>query len=229
MSDIRDSVYTDPEKLRILYRNPRNPLKAVEDVQTNGAGDGGGEQPIFTFNPNQDLPQPHFCPYVYQFIPVLLIPRFDRREKGEKQIDYKMAGDLQPFVDYAYNPITKKFNKIIKAEIIPNQYLYRFRTKGGYETIGTASHPIIQDLRDQNGKRIIDFQPSESVLCWDSENLIYELSDDSTMHSLDSAVHITLETEHIYAAGSGNGKLQFILCHNKASNDDQSQIDEILV
>lgn len=54
--DVRDSIFTNPDSLRILYRNPRNPLNSLDQATSTGAGEGTGEPPIQTFDPNQDLP-----------------------------------------------------------------------------------------------------------------------------------------------------------------------------
>lgn len=47
-----DSIYTDPDKLRSLYRNPRNPLAGLDDVTAQTAA----SEPPPIISPPADSP-----------------------------------------------------------------------------------------------------------------------------------------------------------------------------
>lgn len=204
-----DSQYTNPDALRLLYLNPKNPLGGLGEANPVEAVVPVPEVPV-PINP----PPGQNCPALGQFILIRL------SEKGG--IHYKKVEEIKVFEDYAWNPLTKSFHQIIKADIIKSQACARVRSSAGAETVCTLSEPLIQSFEDNEGTMVFDLVRNP-----DRSHKIIETIDfqtkESEIHSIANAgfldvVHISLADGFIYTCGSD--PLKTIARHNKPPRDE---------
>jgi hypothetical protein len=199
-----DSIYTNPESLRFLYRNPKNPLRDLEEENSQAAqtlvatvpatapgGGGGGGTGI----------PPGGCPAVGQLGIVRVPGTFDAKIAIPVQ-------ELKIGIDYLWHPIKNLFQRIVALEILKDVECVQYRTFAGAESIVTLTDMVIQSFEDERGRQICEllgdlenshanvsvsrFLPQEDQIEWIKQ---------AGKHD---AVRITLEGERggIYASGT---------------------------
>lgn len=224
---IRDTSYTNPDALRTLYRNPKNPLKdldeelaataaivasaptgAVGGAPGSGGGGGGGGW--------TDPPCPAFFEFTWAYDFRLHRPVA------------KFVQDVVENVDRLWSPIAKEFRLVTRAEHVYNVECVRYRTMyTDVVSVVSLSHPVIQDLDDDRGRQILDMlQNLESghraVSAMGPYQLIQTGIEEIASVGKNSVVKITLEGEGggIYASGSHPERMN--LGHN-IKNDPPGQ------
>lgn len=160
MAPIQDSSFTNPDSLRLLYLNPRNPLRDLDMDETSvaspttpvaqpttsvpGSGGGGGT--------------PVGCPAFGQW----LLERVPHTRAG---IRFLLVEDLlKGHPAFLWNPILRTFRRVIAAVLIENVECVQYRTFAGAESIVSYTHPVIQSLIDRHGSQICDLinEPDKS-------------------------------------------------------------------
>lgn len=208
-----DSIYTDPEALRLLYLNPKN--------QT-GATLNEGPQPI---NPAPYVPpvyQPGgYCPAVGQFT----IVRVPNSKHGIMPVRVE---DVQRHVDYLWNPLTASFKPVVRAKRVADVPCLRVTTEEGVESIVSHDDPIIQAFDDDEGcpisKLLENPQGEHAVLaCIDfrlRDSSIAKIEDVGLMDVIEFSLG---EGGGIYASGTVANKLT--LRHNKRADPPDFEIE----
>lgn len=201
-----DSVYTNPDALRLLYLNPKNPLGGLEETKPDVAVPAG-----------QTVPEIHppptgsgSCPALGQFILI----RLDAAKGG---ITYKKVEEVNAGIDFAWHPVRRTFHQIIAAEIMPEQPLAKVVTFDGAQSICSLTHPVIQDFEDTGGQQVFDLinepdKAHKAVSIIDFEVFQTEIALISAAGT-GKCVRISLEDGFIYA--SGTDPLKTIAAHNK--------------
>lgn len=207
---IKDSIYTSPDALRLLYLNPRNPLKETSDQNA--------PQPIVQ-PPPPDVPViPSHCPAMTEYI-------------------LACVGTLRPMPQpmpvralregmRLWNPIAKTFGIVEYAEVSENQDCVRLCTYSGAEVLTSISSRGIVNIDDREGRYLFDLimqkDKRDGAVQWlmGQKNAL-----DCTIEAIADAgkadvMHIMLEKVEgqvpIYATGSRPEKM---LCwHNKPVN-----------
>lgn len=203
----RDSQYTDPETLRLLYQNPLNPLGGLADQNP---------LPPPAAPPVPPVPQhgPSYCPAVGQWT----IKYFSsKRERWT----YALVENLRPRVDRLWNPIIKDFDLVEEAEIVDNVPVLRVTTTNRCEQIVSWPHPVIQSFEDKDGtaaeilRERIKTQEQRAISCVGADAIetgILRIGEIRGVPSM-SVVKIHLREWHLFASGSVAGRL--IVGHNK--------------
>lgn len=216
---MRDTKYTNPDSIRLLYLNPKNPLKNVDDdrlglslIETGpalppssspsgttgggiggqGGGGGGGG-----------------CPALGQYT-------LAWEDAGRGVIIPKFIDDLIVGLDKLWHPIKRYFQEISHIRYIDAECVY-VRTFDDADQIVSLSHPEIQSLDDENGTPISDMLANleashKAVSCIDfgvNETEIAEIRSVGRR----TVAHISLVDGFIYACGSN--PLRTVLGHNK--------------
>jgi hypothetical protein len=215
---VRDTAHTNPDSLRLLYKNPKNPLRDLEDDVTaiaqsivvtspasppsggygggqgGGGGGGGGGG----------------CPAVGMFTLTL-------GHGPIETIRYELVQNLRPYVDWLWNPILQVYDMVTRAEIVKDVECVAVKTTDLCEKIVSRTHPVIQSLADKNGTSINELlsdleadHNAVSVIMFDTAETQID-----TIRSvgLRDVVHITLQRWGIYPIGKDPYKT--ILGHNK--------------
>ncbi len=215
---IRDSLYTSPDALRAKYRNPRNALGGVEEAASNNIGTTQAvETPTAPTNNNYYAPSQYGCPASTEWILTV----------KNRQFLPKQAKDIVPFEDYLFNPLTRRFQKVIKSRLIKDVRCVSVITNEKAETICSYSHPIIRDFFDADGMEIGEMLARQikrlTAVTWKpdviDEAKIFWVNDAGRR----DVVWISLENNGIYASGT-DGE-HFVICHNKPANGGQSELD----
>lgn len=205
---ISDSPYTNPDSLRLLYLNPKNVLRALNEVLgddeqqqfaslpmgvpiTSGGNIGGGGI----------IDDPTGCPAVGQYT-ISLMP-------GTKSAKYpRLVEELVPGRDSLWQPITKAFRKLVGVRIIPNVECAIYRTFDGAESIVSLTDQIIQAMDDNRGRQLMDLiaEPDASHANVTSIEFQVGISAIEWIRSFGrrDVVQLTLEGDNgdIYASGS---------------------------
>lgn len=214
----RDSQYTDPDVLRLLYLNPRNPLGSLGDQDP---------LPTATVEPPAPPVPPTGggggCPALGQYTIKYI-------SSTRERFTYTLVQALRPKVDYLWNPITKNWNRVGEVELIENVPVVKVVTENGAAKIVSYSHPVIQKLDDADGTPAIELKERidigrvyglKAVSCIGLDAVMTKLTEISEIPELPTAtvVRIYLETEHIFPCGIVPGRM--IMGHNKISIEDQ--------
>lgn len=209
-----DSIYTDPEKLRLQYLNPLNPTREIDGLAQSQIETPVVQNPI---TPATDIPLPdRHCPHKLDFV-------VSRAANGSPLPI--LAVKVKAFETYLHNPLTGNFNLVIHAEIIKRVRCFEVTTKNGARGIFSESHPILTAELDKFGTTVVDLRERDWILTQiDGEFLPMSQIEKIVLIGLRDVVHITLETEHIFA--SGRRPLQMIVGHNKAL-PTQDQFPEV--
>lgn len=125
-----------------------------------------------------------------------------------------------------YNPITRKFNRLVSATILPDQPLFKFVTGMGYESIVSRSHKVITNTADKVGIALQNYGVGRECLSFDEGKVgkvkNWNIYGDHVLEMSDAGfgdvVEITLATEFIYACGST--KKGGHVAHNLKEPDD---------
>lgn len=217
---VRDSSYTNPDKLRELYINPKNPLRALEEdssaaqlVSTNpslpisglasGGGNAGGE--VIGGGSGGSG-----CPILTDYVLI----RDASGNVAAIQSQFVKAGD------YLYNPITGEFRKAIYSEILRRQPCVRNTTFDGAEQIVSLSHPVIQSFSDTTGLPVEEMLKDQTRIYGAVSVFDYT---EAAETDLELVVYIGLrDVQHITLEGAGGGiyasgtkPTATILGHNK--------------
>jgi len=213
---IRDSNYTNPDALRLLYTNPRNALRGLDDLASDIDASASIASPTGlppgnisggALNSGEVIGCPVFGEYVLALFP-------DTRRVTRPVL----VENLTICKDYLWQPVTKAFRKVLDVQIIKDVECVRLRTVDGAESRVTLTDRVIQSLADTQGRDVqsmidephsihgavslIDFHLYESEIEW--------------IRSIgrQDAVRISLEGKggDIYA--SGTDPLKTTLRHN---------------
>ncbi len=115
--------------------------------------------------------------------------------------------------DFLYNPITETFHKVAQARIMRKQKCIYLASKGGAQTVVSATHPIICALDDDAGTKISLLQPGQEIVVCRRRS---KASVDTVFEILPAAdadvMRISLLDGFIYATGLNPNRM--ILGHN---------------
>jgi hypothetical protein len=203
----QDSIYTDPDALRLLYLNPKNPLGGLTDPTG---------PPVTPTAPPPDPPPPNppHCPAVGEWT-----WKYIGSKRGN--LTHVRVGSLRTRVDRLYNPITQHFNVIDSIRFIENVPCLRVTTLDGAVQVVSFTHPVIQKLKDAVGRA------AEHLMAMLEAGRVYGLGAVSCIDAvanltkvkkieragLRMVAEIKLRKEHIFASGSSPDAM---LCgHNK--------------
>ena len=110
-----------------------------------------------------------------------------------------------------YNPITRNYNRLVKAELLENQPLFKLKTKKGIENIVSHSDKVITRVYDKVGKMLNTYQEGRILSVMEQNIYNDEFSVDDA--GFGNVVVISLATEFIYASGSS--KKRATIRHNR--------------
>lgn len=214
---VRDTAYTNPDNLRLLYKQPKNPLRDLDDISTiaqqivvtspsqppsggfggNGGGNGGGGGGSG-------------CPAVGQFTLKLIDGTHDA-------VNPEYVENLRPMIDWLWHPIMQIYDRVTHVSIIKDVPCVRVQTFDRAEQIVSYSHPVIQTFKDTKGRSINsmleDLESSHSaVSCCAMESAETQIESIASV-GLRDVVRITLERFGIYTCGTD--PLLTIVSHNK--------------
>lgn len=210
---IKDSNYTNPDALRLLYLNPRNPTREATDQN----------QPVTL------LQQP----------PIIQPPPPGGGQTGTgcpALTEYGLAcvGTLRPMPQpmpvrvirkgmRLWNPIAKTFGIVAYAEVLKDANCVFVRTFSGVECVTSIASKGIVSIDDTKGRRIYDLLTQEDERAGAVQWLMGQPNAlDCTIEKIADAgkhdvMHITLEEVDgitpIYATGSTPQKM--LAWHNK--------------
>lgn len=111
---------------------------------------------------------------------------------------------------HLYNPITRNFNRLVSAEILENQPLFKFVTGKGYESIVSQSHKVITNVSDKVGVMLMHYGQGRECLSFDEGKMgkvkNWNIYSDHVLEMSNAGfgdvVRITLAKEFIYATGA---------------------------
>lgn len=213
---VSDSIYTDPEALRLLYRNPRNVLGGLADVGSAPA-DVSTVTPPFT-PPVLDIP-PVYCPAVGQYI---LAASQISGSWGPMRVEH-LVENITRIVD----PITWQFAVVEKATRISDVDCAVIRTVNGAESIVSLSDLVITGLDDLDGRPLIDLIQDRSK-AHTAVSVIEFKAERSEIESIwavgkRDVIAITLRPTGRYASGSQ--PFRMTVRHNKSADPPDIDLD----
>lgn len=175
-----------------LTNNPANPVSNVTLVaqQTVGNAVGDGE-----------IPDPR-CPEVNQWVLV-----------NHEGVPVPRRASTLTLDDLLYNPITKTFEKVTRADIVDSA-LWTVSTINGVKVTGSPTTPLIIGTWDAKGHPLEKCETNMNVLSL-LENLEYtKLRAVTRKRKKGQVVHLSTEgPTHIYCAGTMADK--FLMLHNR--------------
>lgn len=204
MAPLIDSIYTDPEALRLLYRNPRNQTGGLPDASQ----DTNTQQPQTYVPPI--TPQQH-CPAVGQFT-IMRVPGSDHG------IMPAMVQAIREGIDYLWNPIDSTFRLVERARRVAGQPCVLVKMINKAESVVSISDMIIRSFEDETGIEIhkLLLNPGDihhAMTSIDFQTLRSEI-DTITDIGEREVIEFSLEGGGVYASGTMPTKLT--LRHNKA-------------
>lgn len=216
---IQDSIYTNPDALRLLYLAPKNPLKDLDEDSRSGA-DNAPFVPVVSGPVGGPIRPPLIpCPAVGQYTAALL-------ENTRNALKPVLVEELRLNEDMLWDAISRTFKKVVAKTIVHDVDGVRYRTNDGAESIVSIWDFIIRDFEDETGQMIgdilrepdaihgnvsvIDFIARESNIAW--------VEDVGKI----SVVKITLEGEQGGRYASGTDPLKMTMRHNR--KDDEGDI-----
>lgn len=206
MAPIIDSQYTDPEALRLLYRNPRN--------QTGAILSEGPVQTVTspTFEP-VILPPPTHCPAVGQFT-IIRVPN------SKHGIMPMLVQLVQRHIDHLWNPITSTFQAVTLARRVKHVPCVKITTTDGAESIVSISDMVIRTLEDDTGRSVAELIAEHDVEHRIVSCIKYRAGESyiATIEDMgeQDVIEFSLEDNGIYASGSLPDRMT--VRHNKEVN-----------
>lgn len=210
MPPIIDSSYTDPEALRNLYRNPKNPLKeAGVDVGSSQLTTPAAAPLI---RPSLDDVAPIHCPEIGQWTYAL-------DPYGSDCIPM-MVKDVRKG-DFLWHPVRRQFQEVTFAEAFAGVDCFEIRTHEKYEQVVSDGHPVIQCVGDEHGLPVVKLleRANEAL----AVILRYDDPEQDYIESIRylgkmAVMHISLRGGGIFATGTRPDQL--VLGHNKPPTRD---------
>lgn len=205
-----DSDYTNPDKLRNRYTNPRNPTSEIDSLAQSSSTEA--QPQILSPNPSNNLPiipGGHYCPYAFDFV------------IASSRIGLPLpilAVSVRAFETKLWNPLSKNFNLVIHSELIKKVPCYEVISMDGIGAIVSDSHPLIRNMFDWDGLELKKFTPGAQIVSTNLSSPVLNFIREINYIGLRNVQWITLETEKVYA--SGRKPNAFLLGHNKAQNPD---------
>ena len=139
--------------------------------------------------------------------------------KGDgESIAIKRAGDITTD-DFTYNPITRLFEPVKRAEIIYDEPLWYIRS-GLASGFSSFTHPVLPYREHLNGLRVRDTWEGDPLLLWrlaENELVDVKIERSFSVETTGDVMHIETEGGHIYAYGSSRA---MIVCHNYKDPED---------
>lgn len=212
-----DDSYSDPELIATQYQVGRNAFFEVQltlaefaDSIQSGTGGLAGSPDIA-----QSLAEGTGvigCPHIDQYIWIEGM----QAVKASNLIDTNIP---------VYNPLTRNFNRVRKARLLPNQSIVKLTTAKGIENIVSTTHQIIRNTADRTGASLMRYDVNQEILSFDEgktgKNKNWSIYDDvliaRTEFGFGDVVEIELEDEWIYASGST--EQAGIVAHNRKQFD----------
>lgn len=217
MSPVTDSLYTDPDALRTLYRNPKNPLRDT-DVGQSSLSQTAAPTPLVTPLRPADI-EPIHCP-----------------EIGEWTLGLDPYGDdCIPMCvkdirkgDFIWHPIRERFIEVVYAQPVPNIDCFEVISHEGCGQVVSHSHPVIQCVDDDRGLPVTTLLERVSdalavILRWgDPEQ---DFIESIRYVGKRDVMHLSLRGGGIFATGTRPDRL--VLGHNKpAPTPPDALLDE---
>lgn len=122
--------------------------------------------------------------------------------------------------DYLWNPISRLFEKVTKADIVENVSLYSAIGANGATAKGSFAHPLIQNTEDKKGvpfEKCGRYMDALSIVSQDLQDTFL-----SKIFPCGRGTVVHLETEgkgHIYCAGTFKEKM--FAFHNLKPSDEE--------
>jgi hypothetical protein len=131
--------------------------------------------------------------------------------------DVQKRANLVQDGDILWNPVTKEFDKVIKAEIIPNQKLLKIFTANGCISRSSETHKLLTHANDDRGTPCKDLQIDDNLLTYKDGFL--EISNIIRIKDcgFGDVMLIELEHKHLYVSGMEFNK--GIVAHNNKTGD----------
>jgi hypothetical protein len=220
-----DDAYSDPELIAAKYQVGKNAyfevsLALAEYAEGRGSGSGGSSG-----STNPILIQASYggggiihgsgCPEENQMIWV--------GDTGRDPLAIRVNEVLKSFKYYKlYNPLSRNFNEIEKAELLENidtWWIETSYTKSKARV--SSSHKIITNTQDAKGTFLFKKELGEELLCFDeymvnnvkSCNIYIDTITDIKYAGRSNCVRFWLKDEYIYAIGDSS--VSGILGHNR--------------
>lgn len=218
----QDDAHSDPYLIGMQYQVGRNAffevsLTLAEMADANSSLRGGEAASPDVVQVQYGSAFTNNCPEVNQYI----------------WIDERKAVKARSIVGKdvnLYNPVTRNFNRLVSAEIVRDQPLFKIVTSKGIESIVSQSHKVITDSSDLFGVPLIHYGAGRSILSFDEGRMgklknwntysdtLVEISD----AGFGDVVKIALATEYIYACGTK--KTEGTCAHNRKANPDDNPV-----
>lgn len=205
---LQDSIYTDPEALRQVYRNPRNQTGMLPDSQPSAAI---SPPPVYVppINP------PIHCPAVGQFT-IMRVPGSDHG------IIPAMVQDVREGIDYLWNPIDSTFRLVERARKVAHQPCVLVKMINKAESVVSISDMIIRSFEDETGIELHKLLLEPDVIHHAMTSIDFQTrkSEIDTITDIGEreVIEFSLAGGGIYASGTMPTKLT--LRHNKQQNPE---------
>lgn len=204
---ISDSVFTNPDTLRLLYLSPKNPNRETADIS---APQSLVAPPPFT---PPDIPpiDPPPCPAVGQYTAALL--NGTSSDVRTVQVEQLRLGH-----DQLWDPISQTFKRIAALSIVPGVPCVRYRTLDGAESVVSIHDFVIRNFKDETGRMIAKMMQEQDAV-HGSVSLIGRGVNETEIDwiadaGIQSVVKITLEGEAGGRYASGTDPRKMTMRHN---------------
>jgi hypothetical protein len=208
---ISDSVFTNPDALRLLYLSPKNPNRETADISAPQSL-VAPPPPIIIDPPPRDPP----CPAVGQYTAALL--NGTSSDVRTVQVERLRLGH-----DQLWDPISQTFKRIAALSIVPGVACVRYRTLDGAESVVSIYDFVIRNFKDETGRMIAKMMQEQDEV-HGSVSLIGRGVNETEIDwiadaGIQSVVKITLEGEKGGRYASGTDPRKMTMRHNNKPVD----------
>jgi len=205
---ISDSVFTNPDTLRLLYLSPKNPNRETADIS---APQSLVSPPPFTPPDIPPIDPPPGCPAVGQYTAALLNGTVS--DVRAVQVEKLRLGH-----DQLWDSISQTFKRIAALSIVPGVACVRYRTLDGAESVVSIHDFVIRNFKDETGRMIAKMMQEQDAV-HGSVSLIDLVANETEIDwiadaGIQSVVKITLEGEKGGRYASGTDPRKMTMRHN---------------